>query len=187
MAQRPVKDGAIDFQQGAHDAIAALRLKWPPHQRGTKDWDKSHCQQGGRSHGKGFGKCQRVEKLRLLPAEGKNRQEGENDDRHCKKNGPSHACSGFEREAVCFLSRKGSPFLAGGFFTMPDHIFSDHNCSIHKHTDGDGDACQRHDVRRDSKNTHQNERHKNRCRQGDRHDQDASKMPKENNMSQSDE
>ena len=67
-------------------------------------------------------------------------------------------------------------------FAMPDHVFCHHDAGIHEHADGDGDPGERHDVRRDAKRLHQDERDENRDREGKRDDEDAAKMPKEDDV-----
>ena len=43
-------------------------------------------------------------------------------------------------------------------FAMPDHVFGHHDAGVHEHADGDGDARQRHDIRREAELVHEYER-----------------------------
>ena len=122
----------------------------------------------------------------LLPGQREHRHESEDDDRHGEEDRPADLLGG---EAMTSRTRP-PPAMRHVFsacFAMPDDVFRHHDAGIHQHADGDGDAGQRHDVRRDAELLHQDERDQDRDRQRQRDDEDAAEVPEENDVRERDE
>ena len=75
-----------------------------------------------------------------IAAEGEDREEGQNDDRHREENRAAHLFAGGERDVPRFRRRKPSTLGVLGSLGVADHILCDDDGRIHQNADGDGDA-----------------------------------------------
>ena len=70
---------------------------------------------------------------------------------------------------------------------LANHVFGHHDSRIDEHADGDGDSAQRHDVRRDARAFHEQERAQHRERQRNGDDENAAEVPEEEHVRQRDQ
>ena len=77
--------------------------------------------------------------------------------------------------------------LALIFFGLSDDVLRHHNARVHQHSYGDGDPTQRHYVRRNACNVHEEERPEYRKRQRNCNYEDAAEVPEKENVRQSHE
>ena len=69
----------------------------------------------------------------------------------------------------------------------PERVLGDDDAGVDEHADGDGDAGEAHDVRRDAGVVHPEERHQHGQRQRHRHDQDRAEVHQEDDVRERDE
>ena len=104
-----------------------------------------------------------------------------------KKIGPANLLRRCERDLQGLGLVQPRAFLFLRQFAMADGVFGHDDARVHQHANGDGDAGERHDVRRDAELVHQDERNQNRKRQRQRDDEDAAEMEQENDDDERDE
>ena len=123
-----------------------------------------------------------MEEFPLLPGQRKDWKKCQDDDRHGEENGTPDL---MRRAANDFQARP--PPATGtlfNLFAMPDHVLCHHDAGVDQDADGNGDTGERHDVGGNAKRLHQDERDENGDRQGKRDDEDAAKMPEEDDVRQ---
>ena len=72
-------------------------------------------------------------------------------------------------------------------FGLADDVFGHDDACVDEHADGDGDAAERHDVRRDACALHEEECAEHSERQRNRDDEDAAEMPEKKDVGERDE
>ena len=185
MPQGEVQCWTVEPHQQAHDEVFAFGAKWSAHQPGAKHGHKGHAQQGRADHRKGLGEGERMEEFPLLSRQRKDREKCQDDDRHGEEDGTPDL---MRRAANDFQARPPpTPCTLFSLFAMADDVLCHDDAGIDQHADGNGDTGERHDVRGNAKRLHQDERDENRNRQGKRDDEDAAKMPEEDDVGQGDE
>ncbi len=188
MRQRPVQRRVVNRQQPFHQPVVLLAAERAAHPERAEHGHQGDRQQGRADHGEGLGEGQGMEQLAFLADQREHRHERQDDDQHGEENRPADLLRRLQRGLPDFRGRQppvaqlGLPPLA-----VPNDVFRHDNPRIHQHSDGDGDAAQGHDVRRDPELLHQDERNQDRSRQRDRDDQDAAEVPEENDVRQRDQ
>jgi hypothetical protein len=154
-------------------------------QKGAQNRHQRDGQDGGTDHGKGLGEGQRMKHLAFHAGEREDRNEGKNDDDHGKGDGPAHKPRGVERDLPDVFAIVA--VLLFVLLRLANHVFGHHNARVDEHADGDGDSSQRHDVRRDARALHEQERAQHRERQRNGDDKNAAEVPEEEHVRQRDQ
>ena len=87
--------------------MALFGVKRTAHQHRAKRRHNRYRQQGRTDHGEGLGERQRMKQLPLLPGQGEDRHEREDDDGHGKEDGAPDLPGGFDGDPERF--RGGEP------------------------------------------------------------------------------
>jgi hypothetical protein len=146
--QRPVEHGLVDFQQAFHQPVLALGLEGAAHEERAEHRDGGDGQQHRAEKGEALGVGERVEELALLAGQQKHRHEGQDDDQHREEHRPADLGGGYQRVGEYLRGRKPPFQLLLGPFAVADDVLRHHDAGVDQHADGDGDAGERHDVRR---------------------------------------
>src|SRR5581483_83183 len=105
------------------------------------------------------------------------------DDQQCEKAGPSDLFHSFDHHAVVvFLASRPLPF-----FELLVSLLYHHDGRVHHGADRDGDASERHDVRREAHHAHRDECHHDRNRDGEYRDDGAGEVPEEDHDNNGDD
>ena len=84
-------------------------------------------------------------------------------------------------------ARRGGRAIDVALLDVAERVFGDDDAGVDEDADGDRDARQAHDVRRDAGVVHAEERREHRQRQRQRHDQDRPEVHEENDVRQRDQ
>ena len=187
VTEGPVEDRVVEAQQGLHQPVVFLGLEGAAHQQGTEHRHRRHRQQGGADQSEGLGIGQGMEELAFLAGEQEDRHEGEDDDQHGEHQGPSDLGGGGQGLVPDLGGGQPACQAGRGAFAVADDVLGHDDARIHQDADGDGDAGEGHDVRRDAELVHQDEGDEDggRQRQGD--DEDAAEVEQEQDVHQDDE
>ena len=122
-----------------------------------------------------------MEEFPFLPSQREDGDEGEQNDRHGKEDGPTHELRGGQHRLP---DRAAITDIDASLLQMPEGVLRHNNAGIHQHPNSNRNARQRHDVRRDVQVIQDQKRAQHRERQWKRHDEDAAEVRKENDMRQ---
>ncbi len=151
----------------------------------AQNGDKSDGEDGRRRHRKGLGECQGMEHLAFHPGQCEHGNEREDDDDHGKRDRPPDQARRIERDLPDVLAI--AAVLLVVLLGLPNHVLGHHDARVNQHADGDRNAAQRHDVRRDACSFHEEKGSQHRERQRDGDHKNAAEVPEEENVRQGDE
>ncbi len=115
-------------------------------------------------HGEGLGVGERREQPPGLARQREDGQEADRDEQQREEDGPAHFLAGIDDDAlaVALFRRRREPHMG---------VLDQHDDGIGEFADRDRDAAERHDVRGQAEVADADERHQDRQRQDDHHDQ----------------
>ena len=83
--------------------------------------------------------------LALHAGKREDRNKGQNDDDHGKRNRSAHEFRRIESDLPDMFAIVA--VLLFVLFCLANHVLGHHNSGVYQHADGDSDSAQRHDVR----------------------------------------
>ena len=184
MRQGGLERRTVEPAQRSHDRVVFLRVEFAPKQQRAQHRDQCDSDDGGRKHGKRLGERQGVEEFALLSGQGEDRDERQQNDRHRKEHGPADQPRRLEDRFphAPAIARIDLPLL-----DEAERVLGYDDAGVHEDTDGDGDAGEAHDVRRNAGVVHPKERTEHRQRQRDGDDQNRPEMHQEDDVRQRDQ
>ena len=185
MAQSPAQYGPVDGAQSAHNRILFLAMQLAANEERAEHRHQRDGEDRGADHGEGLGEGERMEHLAFHAGEREDGNEGQNDDDHGEGDGPAHKPGGVQRDFPDVLAIVAVFLLV--LLGLADDVFCHHNARVDQHADGNGDAAQRHDVRRDARALHEQKCAEHSKRQRNRDDEDAAEVPEEQDVRQRDQ
>ena len=183
-ASAPCKHRSVRAAEDAHDGVRLLSVEFATEQQRAKHRNERDGNDRCREHGKRLGERERVKQLAFLTRQRKDRNEGEQDDRHREEHGPSHQSCGVANSLPDAVAIAG---VDTALLNESERVLRDHDARIHEHADRDGDAGEAHDVGGDAGVIHAEERHEDGQRQRKGDDQDRSEVQQEDDVRQRDE
>ena len=184
MRQGGLERRPVEPTQHSHDGVVFLGVE-----RAAKEQRAEHRHQGdrddrGREHGKGLGERQRVKQLALLSGQGKDRDERQQDDRHREEHRAADQPRRLEHGLphALAIARIDLPLL-----DEAERVLGDDDAGVDEDADGDGDAGEAHDVRRDAGVVHPEEGAEHGQRQRNRDDQNRPEVHQEDDVRQRDQ
>ena len=155
-----------------------------PQQQRAEHRHQRHRDDRGGEDGKGLRERQGVEELALLSRQGKDRNERQQNDRHGEEHGTTHQPRRFEDGVphAPAIARVDLPLLQ-----KAERVLGDDDAGVDEDADGDGDAGEAHDVRRNAGVVHPEERAEHRQWQRNGDNQDRSEMHQEDDVRQRDQ
>ena len=185
VTQRPAQQRAIDPGERPQHGIGSFPMHPPPQQERAEHRHQRHRQQRGAQHGEGLGKGERMEQLALLVGEGKNREKGQQDNRHGEKDRPPDQVRRVAARVA--ITARAVAGVHPALFEEAEGVLCHHDGGVHQDADGDGNAGQRHDVGADAGVAHPKKRRQHRQGQRQRDDQDRAQMQQKNDVHQCDD
>ena len=185
MAECPAQRRTVDGAEHAHDRILFLAVKLAADEEGAKNRYECNGENGGADHGECLGEGQRVKHLAFHPGESEDRDEGQDDDDHGEGDGTADETRGIEGDLPDMVAIVAVLVLV--LLSLANDILGHDDAGIDQHSYGDGDTAERHDVRRDARAVHEEERAEDSQRQRDGDHKDAAEMPKEEHMGKGNE
>ena len=124
-----------------------------------------------------------MEQLTFLPGEGKDREKGQEDNRHREKNRPSD-----QVRRIAYRGHHRLPVtrVHPALFEEAESILGHHNGSVHQDTNSDGNPGQRHDIGADPGIAHAKKRRQNRQGERYRDNQHRAQMQQKDDVHQGD-
>ena len=173
--QSPSQCGAIDGPQQAHDRVVIFAVQLAADEEGAQDGDQGDGQYGGTHHREGLGEGQRMKHFAFHSGKRENRNEGQDDDDHGKRDWPAHEPGRLESDLTDV--RAIVAVLRFVLLRLANDVLCHHDACVYQHADGDCDSSERHDVRRDARALHEQESAQDRERQWNGDHEDAAEMP----------
>ena len=175
VAQGAREHGLVEPARHAHDGIVVLTMHPAADEKGRQHGHESHGEDRRPDHREGLREGEGMKELAFLTRQRKDGEEREKDDDHGEEDRASDLPGGVPHDLDDRLSARVGLIVA-------KDVLRDDDAGVHEDADGDGDPTQRHDVRRDAEDFHQEERRQDRQRERQRHDQDRSKVQQEDDV-----
>ena len=183
MLQRPAEQRAIDQGKRPQHGIGAFAMHPSPQQERTEHRHQGHREHGGAQHGTGLGKGEGMEQLALLAGEGKDREKGQQDNRHREKDRPPDQVRRIAHRGHHRLPVTG---VHPALFEEAEGVLGHHNGGVHQDANGDGNPGQRHDIGADPGIAHAQKRRQDRQGQRHRDNQHRAQMQQKDDVHQGD-
>ena len=149
-AERPVEGRLVQAPGDAHHRVVRFRPDLAPDQKGREHRDERHRQERRADYGESLGERQGMKEPALFAGQRKDGKEGEDDNDHGKEYRPADllrgVADGIDQRAVSSFS-----------LDLAETIFGDDDAGVDQHADRNRDPHERHDVRSDTEDAHEDE------------------------------
>ena len=181
MRESRVEDRAIEASKAAHHGVGLFRVEAPAKEVRAQDGHEGDGDHRGGENGEGLREGQRVKELPLLAGQREDRHERQHDDRHREEHRPADEMTGLAHR---FENGRTVTRVDPLTLDLAEGVLGDDDAGVDEHADGDGDAGQAHDVRREPGVVHAEERGEHGERQRQRDDQDRTQVHQEQDVRQ---